>query len=215
MSDDPLNPGQLALFVGGTDAADNIQVRSGRRGQIEVKVNNGCEHFAKSFNGPLSRVVVYGLDGDDHIQVENQLGLIAWLYGGEGDDHIQTGAGPSMVLGGAGDDHIDGHGGLNVLIGGIGADQIQAGSLGDILIHGTTDHDTNDAALNRILMEWNSPLDTYFDRVEKLSSWLNDSTVNDDEDGDHLLGSRWLDWFFASLGDQVTGAMKGEQVMMA
>ena len=169
--------------------------------------------FVESFRGPLSRVVVYGLDGDDHIQIENQLGLPAWLYGGDGDDHIQTGAGPSVVLGGGGDDHIDGHGGLNVLIGGIGADQIQAGRLGDILIHGTTDYDANDAALEMILTEWNSPLDTYSARVEKLGLWLNDSTVHDDEDEDHLVGSRGLDWFFASLSDQVSGAMKDKCVM--
>ena len=199
--------------MGGTDAADNIQIRRGKGGQIEVKVNNGCGHLAESYRGPLNRVVVYGLDGDDHIRVENQLALSAWLYGGEGDDHIQTGVGPSVVLGGAGDDHIDGHGGLNVLLGGIGADLIQAGRLGDILVHGTTDYDANDAALKMILAEWNSPVDSYFARVEKLGLWLNDSTVHDDENEDHLVGTEGLDWFFAGLGDQVSGAMQDVYVM--
>jgi hypothetical protein len=85
---------------------------------------------------------------------------------------------------------------------------LTAGAGGDLLISGTTSYDTNNAALQSILAEWQSADDytTRFNRLEgKQTGGLNGknkliwgSTVKDDATADTLVGGAGLDWFFAN-----------------
>jgi Ca2+-binding RTX toxin-like protein len=230
---DPLHPGQLALFVGGTMGDDNLQVtQQGRNGLFEVEINT--EHAPHSewhgaFAGPLGRIVVFGQAGDDHIEIDDDITVSAWLYGGDGNDELRGGSGNDILIGGAGDDTLVGGRGRDLLIGGAGRDRLEGDQGDDLLIAGTTDFDANELALFSILAEWSSSRD-YTTRVADLTGqtgntarlngnyFLNACTVHDDASVDSLHGDAGLDWFFADLAgatgprDRVDGARLNQQV---
>ncbi|MFN0021470.1 MAG: ExeM/NucH family extracellular endonuclease [Pirellulaceae bacterium] len=222
VGNDPLHPGQSALFVFGTSHDDEIEIESTCDGTFEVEIESRHVHFERTYSGPFSRIVVYGQAGDDHIEVDDRTATEAWLFGGAGDDHLQGGAGSNLLMGGTGDDHLQAGRGRDVLIGGDDSDHLQAGRGEDILIGGTTDYDANDAALAAILGEWNASA-SYLSRIANLQSLsfaysLNNSTVDDDGDDDRLQGGQGLDWFFAHLTgkknekDKLDGRTTGEVV---
>src|SRR5262249_4974820 len=153
--------------------------------------------FSDDYSGSFSRIVLYGLTGDDHIRVQDNVALPAWLFGDEGDDDLEGGGGPSILVGGDGDDQLHAARADSLLIGGRGEDRLEARG-GAILIGGFTDHDANEAALDAILDEWRSAR-SYRTRVANLASLLNSSTAHDDGDTDRLSGDRERDWFLATL----------------
>src|SRR5262249_4229325 len=79
LQDDPRNPGQTMLVVGGTTADDTIVITPvGNTGAVTVTLNGvSLGDFA-----PTSRLVVYAQDGNDDVQVAGSISLSAWLYGG-------------------------------------------------------------------------------------------------------------------------------------
>jgi uncharacterized delta-60 repeat protein len=139
------------------------------------------------------------------------------VRGGLGDDNL-TGNGGNILVGGAGNDTLtnayagSAASGRSLLIGGAGSDNLTAGSAGDILIGGTTSYDTNNAALQSILAEWQSGDDylTRFNKLEGKQQGLKytlvwGTKVQDDNAADTLNGSTaGLDWFFANLGPSGT-----------
>src|SRR5262249_6364603 len=117
---DPIAPGKMALFVGGTTANDTVVIQPvGSDGTVEVLLNNASQGTFK----PDSRIVVYGQAGDDNIQVAGSITTSAWLFGGAGNDQLKGGAGNDVLVGGAGDDMLIGGQGRDLLIGGFGADR--------------------------------------------------------------------------------------------
>ena len=68
----------------------------------------------------LSRIVVYGLEGDDRITFGAGINKRAYLDGGSGNDYLQGGDAADMILGGLGSDTLLGGAGNDVLIGGAG-----------------------------------------------------------------------------------------------
>src|SRR5262249_17766465 len=135
LQDDPLAPGKLALYVGGTTGDDTIVIQpSGSTDAVEGLINGVSQgRFA-----PDTRVGVYRQAGDDDIQVAGTVTLSAWLYGGAGNDRLKGGAGNDVLLGGDGDDKLLGGQGRDLLIGGAGADRVIGNADEDILIAGTT-----------------------------------------------------------------------------
>ena len=90
----------------------------------------------------------------------------------------------------------------------------------DILIGGRTIYDSNYAALDKIMEEWNSG-DEYPLRVDHLRGivpggangfyFLNSSTVLDDGAVDRMTGSAGRDWFLGNLSqDEFSDQGKGE-----
>src|SRR5262249_28777008 len=149
--DDPLYPGQSMLVVGGTPQDDDIRLRRGaRRGSVVVRMNGVNEGVFR----PTSRLIVYGYDGGDNINVESAVRLPACLYGGAGNDELTAGGGPAIMLGGEGDDDVRGRNGRDVLVGGLGADLLRGGRGHDLLIAGTTAFDDDEATLAAIQAEW-------------------------------------------------------------
>ncbi len=223
VGNDPLHPGQSALFVFGTNHKDHIKIESECHDRIAVEIKSAGIRFEQIYIGPFSRIVLYGQAGDDHIEVDDDTFTEAWLFGGADDDHLHGGGGSNILLGGEGDDYLTAGRGSDVLIGGVGSDHLQARRGEDILIGGTTDYDANAVALAAILGEWNSVGDNYLTRIAALQSSssayrLNASTVHDDGVRDHLQGDSDLDWFFAHLSgnkkerDQISGLTNGEVV---
>jgi hypothetical protein len=180
--------------------------------QVSVKRN---KITLGSFNTPISRVVVFGLGGDDSIKLNSQMTVSAQLHGGDGNDTFSGGGGSTIALGGAGNDRLKGGRGKSVLIGGGGLDRLTGGGQGgDILIGGTTAYDSQDQALTAILAEWRSSR-TYNDRVARLRAGtgvpkLDATTVVDDLLANQLVGGGGLDWYFKGDNDVVSGRKQNE-----
>lgn len=210
---DPCDPNGLALVVYGTAGNDRIDIKSAGGGsQTQVTIQSHDFSFNNTYADTFSRIVVYGLAGDDHIAVQNSIKTPALLFGGDGDDFLQAGGGPTVLVGGDGNDHLQGGQGRNVLIGGRGSDFLQGGGGDDILIAGYTDLDDNAAALCAVLDEWSSA-DSYSVRVASLGSVFNATTVHDDGVVNHLLGGPGTDWFFLDTKrDKLNGARAGEVI---
>jgi hypothetical protein len=229
---DPTNPSKTALFVGGTTAADSINIKpADASGTLNVKIGNTNLGNFK----PTGYIVVYGQAGDDAIKLQTAtingvttyVTAPAFLFGDDGNDSINTqGSTANNVLeGGAGDDTLQAGGGRDLLVGGLGADVLHGDGGDDILIGGTTDYDMNLLALNAIMAEWGRTDggEDYQTRVNHLAGTRNGglntgyvlaaSTVHDDAAIDTLFGEAGTDWFFVALSgpnkdkikDQVTG----------
>jgi autotransporter-associated beta strand protein len=202
----PIHPGLRDLVISGTERDDVIRI--GHRAGVDnfwVLIRNKYYHrnIRGNFALPIDRIVVYGLAGNDNIQVAENIGISSWLYGGAGKDRLKGGSGHDVLLGGVGDDQLLGGAGRDLLIGGVGRDRVVGNGGDDILIAGTTDHDGVTPALAAIMAEWTSA-HSYAERVGNLSAALlvADSaspTVRDDGDLDVLTGAAGQDWFFANL----------------
>jgi Ca2+-binding RTX toxin-like protein len=214
---DPANPALTALFVGGTPGNDNITINPGSNPGDQAIVN--CSVYSNLvFTG---RIVVYGGDGNDTIQVAGGLTNPTELYGGNGDDQIKGDNGNNIIVGGAGNDVLVGGNNRDVLIGGGGSDSLVGGAGDDVLVAMATSYDSNPAALESIMNEWNRADETFSQRVGHLvnggglngSNVLNDSTTFNDNSTDVLTGCAGSDAFFISDGDIVTDAGKSDAVV--
>jgi hypothetical protein len=145
------------------------------------------------------------------------------VIGGSGNDTLTGGADSSILVGGAGNDLLTAGIGRALLIGGKGSDTLIGGPDEDLLIGGTTNYDTNATSLLSIMSEWQRTDETYQQRIDHLRGTsggglngtilLNSSTVHDDSVSDTLTGGAGLDWFWASLvQDVLTDKQTGEQV---
>jgi len=201
LQDDPLYAGQKALAVGGGSGDDHIVFTSGENaGQVQVILNGASQGFFE----PTSRLLAFGQEGNDNIQVAGAIDLAAWLYGGMGNDRLHGGAGHDLLFGGLGDDALLGGSGRDMMVGGKGADRIVGNAGDDIMIAGTLGYADRDGALRAIMDEWTSAR-KYEARTKNLSEGVDGyflrlgETVADDDDSDVLTGSSGLDWFFFDL----------------
>lgn len=95
--------GGTMLVVDGTPGADTILVTpSTRAGEVVVSVNGSVTGPFR----PTSRIELQGYEGDDRIQVSDQVRIPAWFVGGAGNDTLIAGGGPSILLGGDGADNL-------------------------------------------------------------------------------------------------------------
>lgn len=221
---DPCNPTQTALVVVGSLDRDIIVLSSGTNaGDIVVTINGNA---SGTFH-PTGRIIAYGQDGDDDIQMAGSILLPGWLYGGEGSDRLKGGNGPNVLVGGLGffgdsqddEDFLVGGSGRDLLIGGVGADRIVGNGGDDIVIGGRSTIALDYHALCAVMNEWTSNHD-FATRVANLNNTNTGSSflgrLNEDyfliegvtvfEDGsrDTLTGSAGLDWFFAGTADRIT-----------
>jgi Ca2+-binding RTX toxin-like protein len=213
MSPDPFDSGTLGndtivVVPQGKQAATNTSVK--------VLLNGKS---LGSFTG-VDSIMVFGVDGNDNIQLPGALRVDATLDGGAGNDRLKGAAGSDLLLGGDGNDSLNGHTANDVLIGGLGADQLQGGPGEDILIAGTTSFDTDPAALQSLLTAWSGP-GSYAQRTAAIQAGTTPvvvggmtATVIDDGAVDRLNGQSGLDWFFANVagGDKISGKHPAEFV---
>ncbi|MHC4404024.1 MAG: PKD domain-containing protein [Planctomycetota bacterium] len=212
--------GGMLLAVGGSLDGDHIAFHPGDGPQDIVVTMNDVSY------GPYQpdwRLLAFGQDGDDNIQVAGSIALSAWLYGDAGDDRLKGGGGPDMLHGGLGNDLLVGQSGRDVLIGGRGADRMVGNAADDIMIGGYLGFADLDEALCAIMREWTSTREPGYRRAnlegdDSNPEWdnrLNDAiflttqgdnrTVFHDDAEDLLTGSAGLDWFLASLVDDDDG----------
>jgi len=191
---DPCDPTKTALVVSGTNGDDRIRfVPQGNNGEIKVLING----VAQGTFQPTGRIIAYGLNGNDDIEVAGGIGLSAILYGDSGNDRLKAGRGATVLVGGAGEDLLIGGKSRNLLIGGLDADRLIGGSGDDILIGGATQYDHDSKALCEILDDWNRSDLAYSQRIKR-------STVSDDGARDQITGGAGFDWYFIDETDKVT-----------
>src|SRR5205085_1602097 len=175
---------------------------------------------------PSARSVVYGLDGNDTIELLTtrignktySIGLRSVLDGGKGNDLVDArgSTGDNVLLGGDGNDTQYGGSGRDILVGGLGADLLRGGDDDDVLIGGTTDYDGDLTAWSVIVDEWSRTDANYATRVDHLFGaasggmnhiqgnykYLNGSTLHNDGAIDELYGEGGTDWFISWSGDR-------------
>ena len=237
--DSPDGDGTKALVVKASSSNDDIDVKvSSQADQFKVKIKSdpmpdyldmGTFKFGTT-DDAVSKVIVYGLDGNDKIKVHSDLEVVAWLFGGQGADDLRGGKGDDLLVGGDGDDMLAGNQGRDLLIGGLGADRIVGNAGEDILVAGATLYDRNVVALSAIMAEWRSAND-FETRVAHIMGpvgGLNGSyffnadaangpvTVFDEDAQDRLTGGSGSDWFLANLNgdgvwDKITDLKVGDE----
>jgi RHS repeat-associated protein len=217
VQDDPLNPGQRVLVIGGSVGDDKIKVQPKGPDSLKVKLNEKDfdVKLRETFGPPIDRIVVYGQAGDDDIEVAGSIDLAAELYGDSGNDRLKGGGGINLLEGGEGDDVLQGGSGRGLLIGGFGHDLLLGRGGDDILIGDAflpmAPQQVRRAALLSILTEWTSPR-RYEDRVAALEGLVTTRVV-DDGVLDVLAGGAGDDWFLASLTTDLVLDAKRKEVI--
>ena len=100
------------LIVGGSNAADKIDVTRFSATRVRVTVNGKAAGVFAT-----TKVIAYGLGGNDRICIDPRITLPTELFGGDGNDKL---------IGAAGKDLLDGGLGNDTLMGGLGYDTIRA-----------------------------------------------------------------------------------------
>jgi len=135
--DDPASPGSVILMVGGSLGDDNIDLERGHSSDL-IRL----ELDEKDFSTPkldiefsdVSRVVIYGQDGDDDISMDHRIGPVpVEFYGQAGEDKLYGGDGDDLLDGGFGHDDLDGRDGDDSVFGGHGDDNLKGGDGDDTL----------------------------------------------------------------------------------
>jgi hypothetical protein len=170
-------------------------------------------HTGASLSGTLnsgggSNTLDYSAYTGD-VTVNLALGTATGVAGGvSGFANVIGSIGNDLLVGDATASVLRGGTGRNVIIGGAGGGQIFGGGGDNLLIGGTTNYDTNVAALNLIVQEWDRPDVTFAARVSELRGGklllngtpivLNQTTVHAGLAPDTLTAGAGTNWFFVS-----------------
>ena len=212
---DPWIPGANSLFVRGTSGDDTITITlAGKRRDLVVTIN-GVPQVPVARQG-VRRIVAYGLEGNDRIEILAPVTHSTLLDGGAGHDTLIGGRNVDALVGGDGNDSLTGNRSNDVLIGGAGADALGGGGGTDLLVAAATAYDADGASLTAVASAWRRG--SYTRRVNLLRAGapgvpaLGASTVLTDTDVDTLTGGPGVDWFFAGAEDARPDAARREQV---
>ncbi|HMC12232.1 MAG TPA: hypothetical protein VKH44_13115, partial [Pirellulaceae bacterium] len=124
--------GTQMLVVTGTSKSDHITISTDSNGNLVVKINK--QPNAVFAAAGISRIVISGLGGNDHIDVSPSVTIATEVHGDAGNDHITGGSGDDVLIGGAGNDHVNGGSGDDLIRGNQGNDKLQGCDGDDILV---------------------------------------------------------------------------------
>jgi uncharacterized repeat protein (TIGR01451 family) len=131
LGDDADNPGSNVLLVTGTARNDVIIVEPNPKNRSQLRVLLNGKVIGTAAKADVSRIVAFGLEGNDKIIVNASLFTPATLFGGAGNDQLFGARGSDALDGGAGNDKLFGLGGNDLLCGGDGNDFIFGGAGND------------------------------------------------------------------------------------
>jgi uncharacterized repeat protein (TIGR01451 family) len=228
---DPDNPAKTALVVFGTAKANVIQISPASADGKSVQLLIGG--VSQGTFTPTGHIYIYGLAGNDSIQVVPGSGALNGVQvnepividAGAGNDTVDvSGTGlNSIVVGGDGNDSITGSPGRDILIGGNGADVLHGGDGDDILVAGPTKLDGSLFGLLGLMSEWGDTGTDFVTRVQHLNGslaggangpyLLNVVSMQKDTAVDQLFGEAGTDWFLFTGGkkpDKLADLTNGE-----
>ena len=205
------NDGNDTLYGGdGNDELegdDGNDLLFGEAGHDELEGNDGND-------------TLYGGDGNDELEGDDGNDL---LFGEAGHDELEGNDGNDILSGGSGNDELEGDAGRDLLFGGLGSDLLKGDSDGDLLVGSRVTFENDVVALQLVLAEWTSNR-SYTSRVANLrgtgsgtrlngTTFLNASTVLNDNAIDTLMGSSGQDWFLGTVvQDLFSGRASNEQI---
>jgi Ca2+-binding RTX toxin-like protein len=179
---DPTNNNKISLLVQGTLAGDSITVT--KNGSSYVV--SGYGGARTTLTGITGRIIVYGFEGNDNIDLTSTT-IPNLAYGGLGNDIIRSGSAA---------DTLYGEGGADLLAGGIGSDVIWGGTGRDILFDGAVAQFNATTPLSTSLQQWASILTV--PTASQYASLTNRFLISRDPGNrDKLNGEADLDLFFA------------------
>ena len=222
---DPQHPGKYVLVVTGTNGKDNIEVESeAHHVPADLQGQSYIQVFFNGETGPNSqlfsfltedvgRIMIYGLDGNDTIEVEDNVSIDTILDGGAGNDTLLGGSGNDVLLGQAGDDNLSGRKGRDILVGGAGKDKLDGGDGEDILFGGSTNYDNDQSVLCQLISAWETGL------ADAIGHTTSVEPVLVDDAKDTLTGGAGNDLFLrfnnpAATKDVITDATAHKDVIV-
>jgi hypothetical protein len=139
------------LSITGTGVADSIVVKyiAGNTGELRVKGLGAGQIFS---DAGISKIMINGGGGDDHITLSDVSGVLAIparIHGGSGNvDLTGSSFGHDTLIGGGGIDIVQGSGNGNVIRAGTGSADTLIGGGADEIVQGPGDNlvSTNDGA---------------------------------------------------------------------
>ena len=229
------------LTITGTEGRDHVNVKYDEKKDeltVDLKLNQGggCsndegEHIRQTFRASLVNRIVAWLFGGDDQYIGNNGGnngssdgaIPQYVFGGSGDDHLQGGRGNDVLSGGSGNDELFGRDGSDILIGGLGCDTLRGQDGDDILVANRVTFEADDVALQSVLAEWTSGR-SFATRVANLrgtgsgtrlngSTFLDSTTVLNDNAVDQLFGSNGQDWFLGTVGQDLFKDRNGNELI--
>lgn len=172
----------VAMVYGGS-AADRIGI--GSKGSNYVFTVNGVTRaYAKS---AISSLQAYGFDGNDLIQLAEELLPPSYLEGGNGNDVIYGSQGDDIINAGNGRDTVYTRDGTNRVAGGDDADTIWGGNGRDRLFGGKGN--------------------------DSLSGGSGRDILSGDEGNDTLIGGASNDTLYGGDGDDILNGLNGADVI--
>ena len=183
---DPQHPGKYVLVITGTNGKDNIEVESeAHHVPVELQGQSYIQVFFNGESGPNSqlfsfltedvgRIMIYGLDGNDTLEVETNVSIDSIIDGGAGNDTLTGGNGNDVLLGQAGNDSLSGRSGRDILVGGAGKDKLNGGDGEDLLYGGSSNYDNDQSVLCQLISAWETSLAANLDNFTSVSPGLAD-----------------------------------------
>lgn len=128
-------PGEMSLYVGGTDGADAFLFVQKSDGKVAVTMPlpKYCGVFQPTANGAI---YAFMGDGNDLVLFSSDVTRDGIIDAGAGIDVVQTARGNDFVNAGAGNDMVLTNGGNDTIFGGDGNDKLIGGADNDILLGG-------------------------------------------------------------------------------
>ncbi len=201
VNDDPLHPGERAIFIVGTDGRDQIRIDPSGSDRLAVTMTMTRGTYQPTRGG---QIYVHAAAGNDVVRlspsVKRDAVIYAGLgddvvYGGSGNDEIHGGDGRDFLYGEAGQDVLDGGAGADLLSGGLGNDSLSGGDGGDLLYGGAG----NDVLAGGAGDDW------LFGGAghDRLFGELGDDWLFGEAGDDELDGGPGFDWLFGGAGHNV------------
>jgi hypothetical protein len=209
---DPWTAGVNALVLRGTSADDTIVVGvTGKKKDLVVTINGTA--FGPFARKSVSRVIAYGLDGNDRIELLPPVTHMAFLDGGAGNDVLTGGRRHDVLLGGTGNDTLTGGSGNDLLVGGTGTDSLDGGAGSDLLVASAVGYESADPALKTIDGLWRAG-GSLARKSATLSTLglLTSATVPGDSQSDAVRGGPAPDWIWAGAEDLLGDRTRKERV---
>jgi PKD repeat protein len=202
------------LVFGGTILADRIVVSLLYNGGIQIRDNNDFFKVPESFGSITGRIVIYGGEGGDSINISGTLLYDTELHGGDGNDYIAGGRFNDILDGGAGNDRLVDGFGNNTFIGGDGGDILNGGRGNDVIfggngrdiINGSTGNDIVDGGFGNDSIVGS-------DGNDILIGGPGNDTIRGDRGNDVVIGGDQNDWIEGGPGrDVLIGGLGADQI---